>query len=506
MLAEIRMLVPAECGNKRQGKGSLSLSLTSLQCKLFNSPSFHVQVFPMIKLKRGQTIDVAIEKLTYGGRGLARTNGVVTFTPYTMPGETVRGTVEISKSSFAELQLNEILQPSEERVAPRCDLFTRCGGCSWQHIPEPIQHHWKHEIVREALYPIFKLQPEEFTLEPLVASPEFFGYRNKMEFTFGQTAADPTLKLGFHMPGNWKHILDVTHCDLMPEPLNALLDFARKEAMRQNLDAWNPVKHHGTMRQLLIRWSVYEQKAIVAILTGDKKKLDFEAFATRCMEACPFVKGIAWGLNANESDVARPEEILAERGELTLMEQLEDKKFQISLGSFFQTNTLGAEKLYSVAREYLGLTGNETLLDAYCGTGSIGIFCADHASHVYGIEIIKDAIWDARMNAERNGLTQCTFMAGDMASTLPILVNSLTKQLDRLIVDPPRAGMDKKALQQLVDLNCPVLVYVSCNPTTMTRDLQTILEAGYKLERLCPVDMFPQTFHIECVARCVRRT
>lgn len=460
----------------------------------------------MIKVKRGQSIDVTIEKLTYGGRGLARTNGVVTFTPYTAPGETVRGTVEVSKSSYAELKLDEILSPSPDRIEARCNLFGRCGGCSWQHLPESVQHYWKSVIVRESLYTITKLQAEEFILEPLVASPDFFGYRNKMEFTFGQTATDPTLKLGFHLPGNWKHILDVNHCDLMPEPLNKLIEFARNEGTRQGLNAWNPVKHQGTLRQLLIRWSVYEQKAIVAILTGDSTELDFEAFADRCLEACPFVKGIAWGLNANESDVARPEQILAERGEMTLTETLENKKFQISLGSFFQTNSLGAEKLYSVAREYLGLTGEETLLDAYCGTGSIGIFCADKASHVYGIEIIKDAIWDARMNAERNGLQHCTFMAGDMAVTLPILVNSLSKPIDRLMVDPPRAGMDKRALQQLVDLNCPVLVYVSCNPTTMARDLQVILEAGYLLERICPVDMFPQTYHIECVARCVRRT
>lgn len=459
----------------------------------------------MVKLKRGQRIDVTIEKLTYGGRGLARTNGAVVFIPYSAPGEVVRGTVDLSKSSYAEASLDEVLKPSEERIAPRCNLFTRCGGCSWQHLPQSVQHHWKWEIVRESLYPITKIQAEEFILEPLIGSPDFFGYRNKMEFTFGQVAADPTLKLGFHLPGNWKHILDVDHCDLMPEPLNKLLHFARDEGKRQGLNAWNPVKHFGNLRQLLIRWSVYEQKAIVALLTGEKDSLDFEAFATRCFEACPFVKGLAWGLNAQESDVARPEQILAERGEMTLLETLEDKKFQVSLGSFFQTNSPGAEKLYGVVREYLGLTGVETVLDAYCGTGSIGIFCADKAKHVYGIELVKDAIWDARMNAERNGLEHCTFMAGDMATTLPLLVRSITTPLDRLIVDPPRAGLDKLALQQLINLKCPVIVYVSCNPTTMARDIQTILEAGYILERLTPVDMFPQTYHIECVARCVRR-
>jgi 23S rRNA (uracil1939-C5)-methyltransferase len=457
----------------------------------------------MAKLKRGQQLELQIEKLTYGGRGLARTDGAVVFTPYTAPGDVVRARVDVAKSSYAEAWVESIAQPSADRIAPRCNLFTRCGGCTWQHIPIEVQNHWKQEIVLEALYPLRKLQPEGFTLEPLEPSPQSFAYRNKMEFTFGQTATDPTIKLGFHLPGNWKHILDVTHCDLMPEPLNALLNFAREEGTRQGLDAWNPVRHEGTLRQLLIRWSEAEQKAIVAILTGNRKGFNFEEFASRCMEACPFVKGMAWGLNTQQSDVARPEEILAEAGEMTLLERLENKTFQVSLASFFQTNTLGAERLYSVAREYLELTGRETLLDAYCGTGSIGIFCADNAAHVYGIEIIREAIWDARLNAERNGISHCTFMAGDMADTLPVLKGHLQKPLDRLVVDPPRAGMEKAALQQLVNLRCPVLVYVSCNPTTMSRDLQVMLEAGYKLKKVRPVDMFPQTYHIECVAQCV---
>jgi 23S rRNA (uracil1939-C5)-methyltransferase len=175
----------------------------------------------------------------------------------------------------------------------------------------------------------------------------------------------------------------------------------------------------------------------------------------------------------------------------------------VSLGSFFQTNTRGAEKLYQVAKDYLGLTGRERLLDAYCGTGTIGLFCADKAREVYGLELVREAVWDARENAARNGIKNATFMAGDMAATLPTLLGGIEGPIDRLVVDPPRSGMDKKALSALLEIRAPVLVYVSCNPTTMARDLTQIHEAGYRLDRLRPVDMFPQTYHIECVARCV---
>jgi 23S rRNA (uracil1939-C5)-methyltransferase len=370
-------------------------------------------------------------------------------------------------------------------------------------MPAAVQQHWKARVVADALRQVPGIDPSSVEIEPLVPSPDDWHYRNKMEFTFGQESAGAPLKLGFHLPGNWKHILNVEKCWLQPDPLNRLLEAARLEGVRQRLDAWNPVMHQGMLRQLLIRWSVAEGRALVALLTGRARDLDFDAFRRAICDACPEVKGFIWGLNANRSDVARADEVIQTWGEDTLVERLGKLEFRVSLGSFFQTNTRGAEKLYQVAKDYLGLTGRERLLDAYCGTGTIGLFCADKAREVYGLELVREAVWDARENAARNGIKNATFMAGDMAATLPTLLGGIEGPIDRLVVDPPRSGMDKKALSALLEIRAPVLVYVSCNPTTMARDLTQIHEAGYRLDRLRPVDMFPQTYHIECVARCV---
>ena len=444
-----------------------------------------------------------IDRLAYGGRGIGRLDGYVVFVPYTAPGDRVRARITKRKPGHAEADLVEIVEPSAQRATPSCPLFATCGGCNWQHLPMDVQEHWKADIVAGALRQLKDFDPAIVTIDPIVASPRPFHYRNKMEFTFGQEHLDAPLKLGFHMPGNWKHILDVAKCWLHPEPFDAILTAARAEGVRQGLTAWNPVRHEGMLRQLVIRWSEHEQRALVAVLTGERKGFDFDAFVKALTAACPHVKGIVWGLNAERSDVARTDEILQTWGEDTLEEHLGDLRFRISLSSFFQTNTKGAVELYSVARDYLELTGRETLLDAYCGTGTIGLFCADRAQHVYGIEVVREAIWDARKNAERNGIPNTTFMAGDMAATLPAMLSGIEGAVDRLVVDPPRSGMDKKALAQLIAIKAPVLVYVSCNPTTMARDLQQILDGGYRIDRLRPVDMFPQTYHIECVARCV---
>lgn len=455
------------------------------------------------KPKKGGDIELTMDSLAFGGRAVGRLDGMVVFVPHAAPGDRVRARVTKSKSSWAEADLVEVLAPAPERVPPPCDHFGRCGGCNWQMLPYAEQTRWKERIIHDALRPVRAFHPAEIVVDPVVESPDPLHYRNKMEFTFGQEGPDAPLKLGFHLPGNWKHILDIGKCWLMPEPLNALLEASRREGARQRLGAWNPVRSEGMLRQLMIRWSAHEGRALVALLTGERNGLDFDAFRRALTDACPQVKGFVWGVNAGRSDVARAESVVATWGEDTLDERIGPLKFRVSLNSFFQTNSRGAAKLYGVAKEYLSLTGRERLFDAYCGTGTIGIFCADAAAEVYGIELVLDAVRDARENAAANGLSNCTFMAGDMAEALPKLQAAVPGRFDRLVVDPPRSGMEKKALQRLVAMKAPVLVYVSCNPTTMARDMEEIVKGGYRIERVRPVDMFPQTYHIECVARCV---
>jgi 23S rRNA (uracil1939-C5)-methyltransferase len=451
--------------------------------------------------RKGDVVEVTFDSLGYGGEAIARHDGFVLFVRGGAPGDRARVRVVKSKSSYGEGQLLEVVEPSALRVPPPCDLFGTCGGCSWQHLPIEEQRRWKHRIVRDSLRPLPDF--EAIPMGELVASPDTWRYRNKMEFTFQREPGGP-LVAGFHKPGNWRAILDVKHCHLAPEAHEQVLRAAVAEGERQGLTAWNPRTHEGTLRHLVLRHSATENSNLAMLLVGDER-LNFGAMADAMMKADPTLKGVLLGLNDGMSDVARARLTLATRGEESFEEQLGRFRFRVSLASFFQTNTRGAEKLYQVALDALELTGRERLFDAYCGTGTIGIFCSDHVRELYGIDLIQEAIWDARENAARNNVKASTFMAGDMRTTLPAMVNSIEGRIDRLVVDPPRGGMDQKALTQLLDLKAPVMVYVSCNPTTMARDLQAALDSGYVIEQVTPVDMFPQTYHVECVAKLRRR-
>ena len=442
-------------------------------------------------------MEVTFDALAFGGEAIARPEGFVLFTKYAAPGDRAKVRITKSKSNFGEADLVEVVEPAPERVKAPCSVFGTCGGCSWQHLPIDVQQRWKEQVVRDSLRPL--PGGTEIPVLPLVASPSTWHYRNKVEFTF-QRKVTGELVGGYHKPGNWREILDVQRCWISPDGFSVLLRAAVEEGERQRVGAWDPRDHRGTLRQLVLRHSVHEDKILAMLMTGDRN-VDFDAFAKALLAVEPRLAGVAWGLNAGQSDVARASEILDQRGAVDFEERLGDLSFRISLASFFQTNTRGAQRLYQVTKDALELTGKERLFDAYCGTGTIGIFCADQCREIYGIDIIQEAIWDARENAARNGVKNATFLAGDMRLTLPTMLNSIEGRIDRLVVDPPRGGMDKRALEQLLALRAPLMAYVSCNPTTMARDLQQALEAGYTIEYVTPVDMFPHTYHVECVAK-----
>ncbi|MDX2176119.1 MAG: 23S rRNA (uracil(1939)-C(5))-methyltransferase RlmD [Candidatus Sumerlaeia bacterium] len=450
--------------------------------------------------KKGGEAEVVVESLAFGGAGVARADGFVLFVPHTAPGDRLRVVVTKSKGSWGEARGRELLEAGPARVEPLCPLVGTCGGCNWQHVSIEAQREAKERIVRDALRQIAGLA--DAVVEPLVESPDTWRYRNKMEFTFGASRLDGGLVAGFHEAGNWRHILDAERCWLAPESMERALRAAVAEGARQGLSAWCPHEKRGTLRQLVVRHSVHEDALLALLLTGDES-LDFPAFAAALRSAEPSLKAVVWGLNARDSDVARAERVLATDGDAFLEERLGGLRFRISPASFFQSNTRGAERLYEVVRGYASLTGAESVLDAYCGTGTIAQYCAPAAREVLGLELLTEAVWDARENAERNGLANCRFVSGDIRHTLPVALGSMPGRIDRVIVDPPRGGMERKALEQLLAIRAPVFVYVSCNPTTMARDLQQALEAGYRLDRVRPVDMFPQTYHVEAVARLV---
>jgi 23S rRNA (uracil1939-C5)-methyltransferase len=271
---------------------------------------------------------------------------------------------------------------------------------------------------------------------------------------------------------------------------------------RKKLTAYRQKSHEGFLRHLLLRHSVATGDVVAVLLTNSGELPDKEELIKELRDACPELKGFVWGLNTSMADFARQEEEVWHWGEPWTFEELEGIRFRVSPLSFFQVNTAAAEKLYSVVRNLLGDEAkNMRLLDAYCGTGSIGIFCASKVREIVGVEIVRDAIWDARENAARNNIPNCTFIAGDMREALALACATSNESFGRIVMDPPRGGMDKRALSGLLAIGAPVLIYVSCNPATLARDLVTISDAGYRPTVMQPVDLFPQTYHIETVVR-----
>jgi len=456
-----------------------------------------------MEIKKNSIIELKIDTLTYGGRGIGKYNNLVTFVPLTVPGDVVSARVVTKKPNYLEADLVEVKEASSLRSSPRCPLFGTCGGCSWQNIPYDTQIAFKEEIARSSLEHIAR--QKSFTLHPIIPSPIQWRYRNKVDYTFGRDNEGNTV-LGFHKPGSFYEILDVRECHLQPEVFDALVEEMRMYAREKRLVPYDPQTHEGHLRHVILRCAGETEPgspaSILAILlTGEEDLPDREELLKRLRSRCPSLKGFIHGLNPGKADIAKMDRILFQWGEDYLTENICDLKIRISAFSFFQTNTKSAERLYGKTRDFLCLTGKESLLDAYCGIGCIGLVCARGAKCVYGIEIVKEAVWDARLNAASNNLTNCLFLNGEFRKRIPILLHRFPHGFQRIAVDPPRGGLDKKSLRELVDLKAPVLVYVSCNPVTFARDAEVICRDGYSLTDVQPVDMFPQTFHIELVAR-----
>lgn len=452
-------------------------------------------------------MELTVENLAFGGRGLARSGGLVVFVEGAVPGDRVRARIGKRKPQYAEARAIEILEPSPDRIAPRCTHFGACGGCRWQHLPVEVQLRHKEAQVRDALRHIGG--QSGFEMAPIVASPEAFHYRNKMEFSFARPPGG-ALEIGLHRAGDFRQIVDVTECHIQPADLNDVVGYFRAELEAQAAGGLCPAapyertRQTGFHRHLIFRRSHATGDFLAAMITASGAWPGVEEFARGLMERFPRCRGFQWGVFDGVGDVARMDELKFASGEPAIEEHLGGLRFRVSAFSFFQTNTAAAERLYGVVREFAELTGRERLLDAYCGTGSIGLFCADAAAAVTGIEAVESAVDDARHNAELNGIGNCTFLCGDMRAVLEREHLGGPGAFGRIIVDPPRGGMEKRALKHLLELAPPLLVYVSCNPTTLARDAVQIAEAGYRAARVQPLDLFPHTYHVECVVQFVR--
>lgn len=451
-----------------------------------------------VTVKKGDVLELKIENLAYGGRGVARVEGFVVFVERAVPGDHVSARITRRKTDFAEARIDRVIESSPHRIEPRCQYFGICGGCAAQNIAYEEQLQQKQEQVRQVLARIGR--QGDLEIAPIRPSPVIWRYRNKMDFTFG-TDEGGELVLGMHRRGEYAEIVDIERCWLQPEAFERAFETVRQFARRSGIPAYDSRTHKGFWRHVILRHSVAEDRILAVVITAGGERPAVEQLTDELVAADTGLAGFTWATNDSVADVASCQEKRFEWGENVLYEQLGRLRFRVSPLSFFQVNTKATQILYDCVAEFIEPDPAVPLLDAYCGTGSIGLYCAGGFARVIGIDSVRDAIWDARENASVNGLDNCTFLCGDVKRQLPLARSLVGGRFGRVIVDPPRGGMDKRALAQLLDLRAAVLVYVSCNPATLARDVVAIVGAGYAIERVQPFDLFPHTPHIETVIK-----
>jgi 23S rRNA (uracil1939-C5)-methyltransferase len=441
--------------------------------------------------QRGDELELTIDSLAYGGAGVARTDGYVVFVQGGMPGDRVRAVIGKRKRAYAEARIVEIVEPSPERIAAVADH----PGAPWQVLPYERQLQVKSAQVDDALRRLGKL--DGFSLEPIVPAGEMWRYRNKLEYSFGE-APDGSLACGFHAPGRWDEIVPVSDCLLASERGNAAREQIVAWCRDQRLPPHDRRTGGGLLRNLVVREG-RRSGAIQARLVTGPGSIDRDSL----IRAAAGLDGILWTrqTSAAETTQGGDTELLA--GSDRFDEELGGMRFEISAGAFFQTNTEMAERLYELVLDYAAPTGFERVYDLYCGIGTIGLLMSPRVADVWGLELVPEAIADAIANARSNEVDNAHFFAGDVRLAMRELVERAGRP-DVLIVDPPRAGLSQKVVRRIIEASPRRLIYVSCNPTTLAPNAAQLVEAGYELRRVRPVDMFPQTPHIECVAELVR--
>lgn len=451
--------------------------------------------------------NVKIEAVAAEGKSLAHVDGTVVFVEFAVPGDIVNVKVTKKKKNYMEGFILEIVKPSEDRLQPFCEHFGICGGCRWQPLPYDIQLKAKQQQVWDQLVRIGHLEIPD--ISPILPSDKTKYYRNKLEFTFSNKRwiynnEDPDsltdeerLGLGFHVGKFFDKVLDIKHCSLQPEPSNEIRLFIREYAVTHNLEFYNIRENTGFLRNIIIRNNqVGDVMLTVCFAYDDQDKIVpmLDAIAAEF----PQIKSLHYVINEKLNDSISDLDCILYKGEDAIWETMGKLKFKIGPKSFYQTNSEQAYKLYSVAKEFAALTGNEVVYDLYTGTGTIAQFISDKASKVIGIEYVKEAIEDARINAEANGITNCTFFDGDMKDILTADFIKEHGKPEVMIIDPPRAGMHPDVVKVIMEAAPERIVYVSCNPASQARDL-AMMSPMYEITAVQPVDMFPHTMHVENV-------
>jgi 23S rRNA (uracil1939-C5)-methyltransferase len=455
--------------------------------------------------RRGDVLSLDIDDLAFGGEGVGRVQGYVVFVPGGVPGDRLTVRLVQARSRFGRGAIEAVERPSPDRVAAPCAYFGRCGGCRLQHLAYPSQLAWKAKQVADVMARLGGVA--DFELRPMIGAPDAWGYRNKMEFTVaaGAAAADGTRRaiVGLHEAQRYDAVLDVERCLIQSDRMNAMLAEVRAFFAERRLAAYDQDSGEGLLRFLMLREGRRTGEGMVNVVTAGPAVTEVQPLAERLAARVPGVSSVVMNVNPTKSSVAQGVEEHLLGGRDHIREEIGGLTFQVSPNSFFQTNTVQAERLFALVLDAAGLEGPETVLDLYSGTGAISLLLARRCRWVYGIEVAQAAVDDAARNAKANGIENCTFLAGEVRFVLPSLIGREVRA-EAVVADPPRAGFHPKALSALIALAPARIVYVSCNPATLARDVGALVAGGYRLRWVQPVDMFPHTPHIEAVARLDR--
>jgi len=447
-------------------------------------------------VKKGEEVALTIDRLAYGGRGVGRVDGFVVFVPEVAPGDRVRARPWRIKSGYAEADLAAVDVPSALRAVPPCPHFGPCGGCIWQHVAYEAQTAAKEDIVRDSLAHLGGVRDVE--VRPIIAMADPWRYRNKMEFAF-----HPDGSLGLHRRGAFDRVVAIDTCLLQSDAANDILRLVREFADGSGLSRYNARDHTGLLRQVVIREARATGEIMVGVVTTAREVPGLQGLAERLMRAQPRIVGILHGLNAGPSDGVPLAGLTVLAGRGHLIEQLAGLRFRIGLETFFQTNTAQAERLAETLEGFASLGGGETVYDLYCGVGTFALALARRAARVYGIEVAPSAVEAARENAVLNAIPNVEFASGDVRTALPELRRRAAPP-DLLVLDPPRSGAGGRVMRRIAEARAPRVIYVSCNPTTLAPDLKDLVAGGYAIRTVQPLDLFPQTYHVECVVLAER--
>lgn len=471
---------------------------------------------PASAVKRRDILTLDVDRLAYGGAGIARYQDLVVFVEQALPGQRVQVCISKKKKNFAEARLLAVIKPSIFQQQPVCRHFGPCGGCALQNLTYAAQVEEKARQVAESLKHLGGFP--DVVLEPALESPEQFFYRNKMEFSFSEhryvpqeelnqgLTTEPGLFLGLHAKGFYNKVIDLEECHLLAPLSNDLLAAVRRFALASGEAVFNAQTGVGLWRFLVIRHAKHTGEWLVNLVTSEYNEKLAQRFRNEMVERFPQITSLLYSTTRSRAGVAFSEKEYLLHGRSFIRETIGPLRFNISGNSFFQTNSLQTERLYAVVKEWAAVQPHETVFDLYCGAGTISLTVANQAKRVIGFESVAAAVDDARRNALENHIDNCDFVLGDLRDQLDdtAAITSAWGSADVMIIDPPRAGMHAKTVEAILRLQPKRIVHVSCNPTSLARDLKLLCEGGYRLGRVKPVDMFPHTTHIEIVAELNR--